>query len=78
MGSILNTDKNGKMLDGICDRDLLLELNNFLVDGNGVNFRNRICHGLISPIETEYYGIYLWWITLKMLYQTDKYFSINK
>jgi len=74
MGSILNIDENNKMLDGICDRDLLLELNSFLVDGNSINFRNRICHGLISPFETDYYGIYLWWLTLKMVKQTDKYF----
>lgn len=76
LGSILNKEKNNKMLDGICDPDIILELNNFLCDGNSVNFRNKICHGLISPFETEYYGIYLWWITLKMIKQTEKYFKI--
>lgn len=77
MGSILNIEENKKMLDGICDRDLLLELNSFLVDGNSTNFRNRICHGLISPFETDYYGIYLWWLALKMVKQTDKYFNCH-
>ncbi|HAD78865.1 MAG TPA: hypothetical protein DCF99_04915 [Flavobacteriaceae bacterium] len=76
LGSILNKEKYNKMLDGICDPDIILELNNFLCDGNSVNFRNKICHGLISPFETEYYGIYLWWITLKMIKQTEKYFKI--
>ncbi|WP_286914203.1 DUF4209 domain-containing protein [Flavobacterium sp. UBA4197] len=76
LGSILGTDQNGKMLDDICDRDLLLELNSFLVDGAGINYRNKVCHGLISPFEMGYYGIYLWWITLKMIKQTDEYFRI--
>ncbi|WP_189606375.1 DUF4209 domain-containing protein [Salinimicrobium marinum] len=76
LGSILSTDENNKMLNKICDRDLILELNNFLVDGNSVNFRNRLCHGLISPFETDYYGIYLWWLALKMVKQTNTYFTI--
>lgn len=78
LGSILSIDENNKMLDGICDRNLILELNNYLVDGNSVNFRNRLCHGLLSPFETDYYGIYLWWLTLKMVKQTDKYFTIPR
>ncbi|MDV3713800.1 hypothetical protein CMU40_14570 [Elizabethkingia anophelis] len=78
LGSILGTDENGKMLDGICDRGLLLELNSFLVDGAGINYRNKVCHGLISPFEMNYYGIYLWWITLKIIKQTDKYFKTDK
>jgi hypothetical protein len=78
LGSILSVTENGKMLDKICDKNLLLELNAYLVDGNSVNFRNRICHGLISPLEVDYYGIYLWWLTLKMVMQTDIYFKIPK
>lgn len=78
LGSILNIEGNNKMLGGVCESDLLLELNNFLSDGNSVNFRNRLCHGLLSPFETNYYGIYLWWLTLKMIKQTDKYFTIPK
>lgn len=75
LGGILSIEKNNKMLDGICNSNLLLELNNFLCDGNSVNFRNRLCHGLISPFETEYFGFYLWWLTLKMIKQTEKYFK---
>lgn len=76
LGSILSIEENNRMLDKICDRNLILELNNYLVDGNSVNFRNRLCHGLISPFETDYYGIYLWWLTLKMVKQTNTYFTI--
>ncbi|AUC20621.1 hypothetical protein BTO15_00155 [Polaribacter sejongensis] len=78
LGSILGIEKNNKMLDKICSRNLLLELNSYLVDGNSVNFRNRLCHGLISPLETDYYGIYLWWLTIKMIMQTEKYFETPK
>lgn len=74
LGSILSVEKN-KMLDGICNQDLLFELNSFLVDGNSANFRNRVSHGLISSVETDYYGIYLWWLVLKMIKQTNKYFK---
>ncbi|MDE5492235.1 DUF4209 domain-containing protein [Elizabethkingia meningoseptica] len=77
LGGILCTDENGKMLDGICDRDLLLELNSFLVDGAGINYRNKVCHGLISPFEMGYYGIYVWWLTLKMIKQTNEYFKTS-
>lgn len=76
LGSILRVEENNKMLDRICDRDLIIELNNYLVNGNSVNFRNRLCHGLISPFETDYYGIYLWWLTLKMVKQTNEYFTL--
>ncbi|WBX97910.1 DUF4209 domain-containing protein [Chryseobacterium gambrini] len=75
LGSILSIDQKGKMLDGICNRDLLAELNNFLIDGNSINFRNRLCHGLISATEIQYYGIYSWWLTLKMLFHTKQFFS---
>ncbi|MDR5589010.1 DUF4209 domain-containing protein [Salegentibacter agarivorans] len=78
LGSILSIDKSNKMLDGICDKDLLLELNNFLIDGNNTNFRNQVCHGLIEPILIDYYGIYLWWLTLKMSIKTEELFKFNK
>ncbi|WP_123873016.1 DUF4209 domain-containing protein, partial [Chryseobacterium contaminans] len=78
LGGILSTKENGKMLDGICEKNLLLELNSFLIDGNSVNFRNKISHGLISPLEINYYGIYLWWLSLKMIVQAEEYFKIDK
>jgi hypothetical protein len=56
--------------------DLHKELHNFLVNSN-VNFRNELCHGLISPILIEHYGSYLWWLTLKMVLQTENYFSFT-
>ncbi|MDR6526196.1 hypothetical protein J2787_001566 [Chryseobacterium rhizosphaerae] len=76
LGAILSLKESGNMLDGICNKDLLSELNSFLIDGNSANFRNKICHGLTSPAESYHYGIYLWWITLKMVLLTKDFFEI--
>ena len=76
LGAILKSDNPDKMLNGLCNEDLILELQSFLLDGNSVNFRNRICHGLIEPAEIDFYGIYLWWLTLKMVFHTKELFSI--
>lgn len=78
LGSILTIDKSNKMLDGICNRDLLVELNNFLVDGNNINFRNQVCHGLMEPFLIDYFGIYLWWLTLKMSVKTKELFKFRQ
>jgi hypothetical protein len=77
LGTILELEKNGKMLDGICNRDLLKELNSFLIDNNSVNFRNQLCHGLMTPLLIDYYGIYLWWLVIKLVTQTDYYFTFQ-
>ncbi|SDI13971.1 DUF4209 domain-containing protein [Chryseobacterium jejuense] len=76
LGTILNPENKDKMLNGICNKDLQFELHNFLIDGSSTNFRNRICHGLASTWESNFYGIYLWWITLKMVLLTKDFFEI--
>nr|WP_314492117.1 DUF4209 domain-containing protein [uncultured Chryseobacterium sp.] len=76
LGAILNIESKNKMLNGICNEDLQLELHSFLIEGSSTNFRNRICHGLASPSETNFYGIYLWWITLKMVFNTRELFTL--
>lgn len=77
LGGILDIKNSNKMLNGICDDDLINELNNFLVNGNSTNFRNRLCHGLLTEFEADYYGIYIWWLTLKMIKQTDQFFKLQ-
>lgn len=71
------------MLGGVLDKikqvtnpDLWLDLKMFLIDGEG--FRNQALHGLSSIQELERNGIYLWWLCLKMIHQTDDYFGFNK
>ncbi len=78
LGGILIIGETDKMLNGICNEDLLTELNNFLVDGNSANFRNQICHGLIEPFTIDYYGIYLWWLSLRMVFDTEKLFKFQQ
>lgn len=57
------------------ETDLWQELNHFLVDG--VGFRNGAMHGLLSHREIYHYGIYLWWLCLKIIYNTDRYFGFK-
>jgi len=71
-------------LGGILDKvrhliptDLYEELKSFLVDTNGVNFRNELSHGIMEPTIVQHYGIYLWWLSLKMIVNADKYFNLN-
>ncbi len=59
-------------LKGEMSNDLWSELDHFLA--SGCNFRNNVMHGLISPLVIEQVGIYLWWLCLKIIYNTDEFF----
>lgn len=58
------------------NEDLWEELNHFLI--SGTNFRNEAMHGLLSHSQMSYYGVYLLWLCLKIIYNTDSYFGFNK
>lgn len=57
------------------ETDLWQELNHFLVDGIG--FRNEAMHGLLSHAQVYHYGIYLWWLCIKIILNTDRYFGFK-
>lgn len=59
------------------NNDLYSELHHFLADTD-TNFRNEICHGLMPTALVDYYGPYFWWLTLKLVVQTEQYFSFPK
>jgi len=63
-------DKNAEILFG---KDLLWEMKTLLVEQNGPNIRNRLCHGLmtINEINSEY-PIFLLWLTLFLLFSIKK------
>ena len=46
-------------------RDLAEELKFLLTEPMGLNYRNKICHGLVneSPSDTD---IYIWWLYLRL------------
>jgi hypothetical protein len=60
----------------ITDQDLFSELKNFLTDTDSVNFRNELAHGLMDSFLLQHYGKYLWWLSLKMIFQTNNYFKL--
>lgn len=53
------------------NEELNNELRYFLVTGTDVNFRNRLVHGIIRPIEIMKYGPYLMAISLKLFFDKD-------
>jgi len=76
--------QHDNMLGGILDlyikrngHDIFYELKDFLLENSSVNFRNELCHGLLSPFIIEHYGIYVWWLTLKMIFDREKIFEIE-
>lgn len=58
--------------------NIFMELKDFLTENSGVNFRNELSHGLASPFIIEHYGVYLWWLTLKLIKDYDEIFTFNK
>jgi len=59
----------------IHDCEMLQELKDFLVETNSINFRNEVAHGISEPSQIDYYGIYLWWLSLRLLIDKDKIFD---
>ncbi|MEN2412153.1 hypothetical protein [Flavobacterium mesophilum] len=51
------------------------ELKDFLTENSNVNFRNDLSHGLASPFIIEHYGIYVWWLILKLIKDYDQIFK---
>lgn len=53
------------------------ELKDFLIENSNVNFRNELCHGILPPFIIEHYGIYVWWLTLKMIRDCEEIFILH-
>lgn len=63
------------MLDEVIEKETLFELKSFLVGGIDVNFRNNLLHGLFTPFEINKYGIYLWWLCLRVYFSKNIYIA---
>jgi len=57
-------------LTGVLGEEVIEELQSFFLDSSNVNFRNELMHGLMDQRRIEHYGIYVWWLALKLIYQT--------
>ena len=64
-------------MEEMTDPDLMAELQGFLVAGSDVNFRNELAHGNMHAVHLYHYGRYLWWLTLKLVFQTQQFFSLK-
>ncbi len=56
------------LLVGVLEEETLFEFKSFLQEGCDINFRNRLAHGLISVDEVNCYGVYLWWLCIKLYF----------
>jgi hypothetical protein len=66
LGSIL------KQLENVMHEEIRFEVESFLQSGIDVNFRNKLSHGLLSSFEIMQYGIFLWWLCIKLFFDIDR------
>ena len=63
LNKMLRMPETNKLLG----EDIVFDLRGLLVEKWGVNFRNRMAHGLFDPgAFYSVYAIYTWWITLRL------------
>ena len=71
----LNQLLEDEKAETIFGKDLLWEMKTLLVEQNGSNMRNRLCHGLltVNEINSEH-TIFLLWLTLLLnfLFKQEK------
>ncbi|EFK36166.1 Uncharacterised protein [Chryseobacterium gleum] len=58
----------------LANDDIIEELDSFLVHNSNVNFRNELLHGLMETTLVHKYGLYAWWLCLKLILQTKLHF----
>lgn len=61
-----------KQLENVIDEEIRFEVESFLQSGIDVNFRNKLSHGLLSSFEIMQYGIFLWWLCIKLYFDIDR------
>jgi hypothetical protein len=73
LGSIL------PRLDTLFEDEVYFEISSFLQGEIDVNFRNNLLHGLFTHFEIERYAPYLWWLSIKIYFQSEmKTQKVNK
>lgn len=61
-----------KQLGNVMHEEIRFEMESFLQSGIDVNFRNKLSHGLLSSFEVMQYGIFLWWLCIKLFFDIDR------
>jgi hypothetical protein len=67
-----------KQLQPYCNPALYDELYMFLVDGNDVNFRNRLLHGLMGTMDMIRYGHYLFYLANLLYFKGKDFLRIGE
>ncbi len=67
-----------KQLQPYCNPVLYDELYMFLVDGNDVNFRNRLLHGLMGTMDMIRYGHYLFYLSNLLYFKGKEFLRIGE
>jgi hypothetical protein len=58
-------------------QDIFVELQDFLTETSGQNFRNNLLHGITAPGMAKHYGKYVWWLVLKMVFRPGEFIVKN-
>lgn len=64
-------------LKSFCNPTLYDELNMFLIDGNDVNYRNNLLHGLMWSMDMLRYGHYLFYVANLLYFNGRKFLAIG-
>lgn len=71
----------GGILDKLIEQtgnSMYCEVKDFLTETHKVNFRNELLHGLLPPAKIYHYGIYTWWLSLKLIFGLNDNFESGK
>lgn len=64
-------------LNPYCNPTLYDELVMFLIDGNDVNYRNKLLHGLMWAMDMLRYGHYLFYVANQLYFRGRKFLEIG-
>ena len=67
-----------KQLGTFCNPTLYEELNMFLVDGNDVNYRNKLLHGLMGSMDMLRYAHYVFYLANLLYFKGKDFLRIGE
>lgn len=67
-----------KQLEPYCNSTLYDELYMFLIDGNDVNYRNRLLHGVMGSMDMLRYGHYLFYLANQLYFRGKDFLKLGE